>query len=119
MRVNPFYDSWLFLIGEDAFHLGIGPWRYLLVAIYWALAIASVYLAYRNWQPIQPSERRPIWAHGWPARLLGPCGSRVACGSSPFLRTVLSIGWSRKASMPHGASTRTLSHLCFCLDLLL
>jgi hypothetical protein len=22
MRVNPFYDSWLFLIGEDAFHLG-------------------------------------------------------------------------------------------------
>ena len=41
MRVNPFYDSWLFLIGEDAFHLGIGPWRYLLVAIYWALAIAS------------------------------------------------------------------------------
>jgi hypothetical protein len=28
MRTNPFYDSWLFLIGEDAFHLGIGPWRY-------------------------------------------------------------------------------------------
>ena len=50
MRVNPFYDSWLFLIGEDSFHLGIGPWRYLLVAIFWALVIASFYLAYRNWQ---------------------------------------------------------------------
>jgi uncharacterized membrane protein YphA (DoxX/SURF4 family) len=50
MRVNPFYDTWLFLIGEDSFHLGIGPWRYLLVAIFWALVIASVYLAYRNWK---------------------------------------------------------------------
>jgi hypothetical protein len=50
MRVNPFYDTWLFLIGEDNFHLGIGSWRYLLVAIFWALVILSIYLAYRNWQ---------------------------------------------------------------------
>ena len=38
MRVNPFYDSWLFLIGETDSHLGIGAWRYLMVAIFWALA---------------------------------------------------------------------------------
>ena len=64
MRVNPFYDFWLFLIGEDAFHLGIGPWRYLLVAIYWALAIASVYLAYRNWQA-DPAQRTKAHLGTW------------------------------------------------------
>jgi uncharacterized membrane protein YphA (DoxX/SURF4 family) len=69
MRVNPFYDSWLFLIGEDAFHLGIGPWRYLLVAIYWALAIASVYLAYRNWQA-DPAQRTKAHLGTWLARAL-------------------------------------------------
>jgi len=31
MRVNPFYDSWLFLIGETGSHLGISAWRYLVV----------------------------------------------------------------------------------------
>ena len=69
MRVNPFYDSWLFLIGEDAFHLGIGPWRYLLVAIYWALAIASIYLAYRNWQA-DPAQRTKAHLGTWLARAL-------------------------------------------------
>jgi hypothetical protein len=69
MRVNPFYDSWLFLIGEDAFHLGIGPWRYLLVALYWALAIASVYLAYRNWQA-DPAQRTKAHLGTWLARAL-------------------------------------------------
>ena len=32
MRVNPFYDSWLFLIGRTGPHLGVGEWRYLLVS---------------------------------------------------------------------------------------
>jgi len=67
MRINPFYDSWLFLIGEDQYHLGIGPWRYLLVAIYWALAIASIYLAYRNWQ-VDPAQRTQAHFGTWLAR---------------------------------------------------
>ena len=35
MRVNPFYDSLPFLIGETDPHLGVGPWRYLLVFLFW------------------------------------------------------------------------------------
>jgi len=35
MRVNPFYDSLPFLIGETDPLLGVGPWRYLLVLLFW------------------------------------------------------------------------------------
>jgi len=50
MRTNPFNDVWLFLIGETGPQLGVGAWRYLLVALYWGLVIASVFIAHRNWQ---------------------------------------------------------------------
>ena len=56
MRVNPFYNSWLFLTGETDSHLGVGGWRYLLVAIFWGLIVASIYIAYRNWQA-DPKQR--------------------------------------------------------------
>jgi uncharacterized membrane protein YphA (DoxX/SURF4 family) len=75
MRVNPFYDSWLFLIGEDAFHLGIGPWRYLLVFLFWSLIVASVVIAYRNWQA-DPAQRT--------LRDLGTWAARVAIGAMWF-----------------------------------
>ncbi len=67
MRVNPFYDSWLFLIGETGPHLGIGVWRYLMVAIFWALFIASIFLAYRNWQG-DPAQRTKVHLGTWLAR---------------------------------------------------
>ncbi len=67
MRVNPFYDSWLFLIGQSEFHLAIGPWRYLLVAIFWALVISSIYLAYRNWQA-DPAQRTQVHFGTWLSR---------------------------------------------------
>ena len=49
MRTNPFYDAWLFLIGQTEDHQksGIG---YLLTALFLGLLIASVLLAYRNWR---------------------------------------------------------------------
>jgi len=75
MRINPFYDSWLFLIGEDAFHLGIGPWRYLLVFLFWSLIVASVVIAYRNWQADR-SQRT--------LRDLGTWAARVAIGAMWF-----------------------------------
>ena len=68
MRVNPFYNSWLFLIGETDPHLGIGAWRYLMVAIFWALAIASIFLAYRNWQA-DPAQRTQVHFGTWLARV--------------------------------------------------
>jgi hypothetical protein len=68
MRVNPFYDSWLFLIGETGSHLGIGGWRYLLVAYFWGLVFASIYIAYRNWQA-DPAQRTLTHVGTWAARV--------------------------------------------------
>ena len=68
MRVNPFYDSWLFLIGETGSHLGVGAWRYLLVLLFWALVIASIFIAYRNWQA-DPAQRTQVHLGTWAARV--------------------------------------------------
>jgi uncharacterized membrane protein YphA (DoxX/SURF4 family) len=67
MRVNPFYDSWLFLTGETGPHLGVGAWRYLLVLLFWALAIASLIIAYRNWKA-DPAQRTQVHLGTWVAR---------------------------------------------------
>jgi uncharacterized membrane protein YphA (DoxX/SURF4 family) len=68
MRTNPFYDSWLFLVGETGSHLGVGVWRYLLVALYWSLLIASIIIAYRNWQA-DPAQRTQVHLGTWLARV--------------------------------------------------
>ena len=63
MRTNPFYDSWLFLIGDSNDHKGSGV-RYLLVLLFLALLIASALIARRNWQqdPAQRTrEHLSIW----------------------------------------------------------
>jgi uncharacterized membrane protein YphA (DoxX/SURF4 family) len=75
MRVNPFYDSWLFLIGETGPHLGTGAWRYLLVLLFWLLVAASIYIAHRNWQG-DPAQRT--------VRDLGTWAARVAIGAMWF-----------------------------------
>src|SRR5579864_5063108 len=67
MRINPFYDVWLFLIGETGPQLGIGGWRYLTVAYFWLLVIASIYLARRNWKD-DPGQRTEIHLGTWLAR---------------------------------------------------
>ncbi len=68
MHVNPFYDAGLFLIGDTDTYLAIGPWRYLLLAIFWALAVASVAIAYRNWQA-DPTQRTLVHFGDWLARV--------------------------------------------------
>ena len=68
MRVNPFYDSWLFLAGETDSHMGIGPWRYLMVLLYWGLILASLYLVYRNWRA-DPAQRSKTHLGTWAARV--------------------------------------------------
>lgn len=49
MRTNPFYDSWLFLIGQTPDHEALGSARYLLVALYAAALIGGVAVAARSW----------------------------------------------------------------------
>lgn len=75
MRVNPFYDSWLFLTGETGSHLGIGAWRFLLVALYWGLMLSSIAIAYRNWQA---DSRQRTQTH------LGTWAARAAIGTMWF-----------------------------------
>ena len=49
MRTNPFYDAWLFLIGDTGDHQRSGV-PHLLVVIFLAALLASVLIAWRNWQ---------------------------------------------------------------------
>lgn len=59
MRTNPFYDSWLFLIGQTPDHDALGSAKYLLVGLYAASLIGSVAIAALVWSrnPAQRSAR--------------------------------------------------------------
>ncbi len=64
MRTNPFYDSWLFLIGQTPDHDALGSAKYLLVALYAALLIGGIAIAARVWSrdPAQRNGRTlAIW----------------------------------------------------------
>lgn len=63
MRTNPFYDTWLFLIGNTPDHAGSGA-RYLLVALFYALAIGGLVIARRNWVA-DPLQRTNVHLANW------------------------------------------------------
>jgi len=69
MRTTPINDIWLFLVGGTDSQLGVGAWRYLLVALYWGLVIASFVLAYRNWQA-DPAQRTLAHVGTWLSRIV-------------------------------------------------
>ena len=71
MRTNPFYDSWLFLIGDTNDHKGSGV-QYLLVLLFLALLSASVLIARRNWQR-DPAQRTPEHVSTWFMRVMIGC----------------------------------------------
>lgn len=48
MRVNPFEDSWLFLIGAQPDQMSLGAWRWLFVLLFTSLLVANVALAVHN-----------------------------------------------------------------------
>jgi hypothetical protein len=68
MRTNPFYDAWLFLIGATGDHEGSGV-RWLLVALFLALLIASAWIAFRSWQQ-DPAQRTGAHLATWFMRLM-------------------------------------------------
>jgi uncharacterized membrane protein YphA (DoxX/SURF4 family) len=47
---TPFSDFWDFLIGNTNDHSALGAWKYLSVALFLALIIASVAIAVKNWR---------------------------------------------------------------------
>jgi hypothetical protein len=66
---NPLSDLWDFVIGNTDDHNALGFWKYLFVALFLALIVASIFIAIRNWQE-DPSQRR--WSHlaTWFVRVL-------------------------------------------------
>jgi uncharacterized membrane protein YphA (DoxX/SURF4 family) len=55
---NPFSDAWNFLIGNTDDHNALGNWKYLLIALFWALIIGCIAIAVRNWRD-DPLQRTP------------------------------------------------------------
>ena len=55
MKVNPFYDAWLFLSGNTDEHRASGV-GWLLVALFLALVAASIWIAIVNWRQ-DPAQR--------------------------------------------------------------
>jgi hypothetical protein len=56
MRTNPFYDSWLFLIGSTDDHHKLGALGYVFVVLFLALLVATLWIAATNWRQ-DPSQR--------------------------------------------------------------
>ncbi len=56
MRTNPFYDSWLFVIGATDDHQKLGAFKFVFVALFIALLLASAWIVWRNWRD-DPAQR--------------------------------------------------------------
>jgi uncharacterized membrane protein YphA (DoxX/SURF4 family) len=50
MPRNPFSDVWQFLTATTGDYLRLGNWRYLILALFWALLLASIAVAFQNWR---------------------------------------------------------------------
>ena len=56
MKTNPFYDTWLFVIGSTDDHQKLGAFKWLFVVLFLALMIASAWIAWTNWRE-DPAQR--------------------------------------------------------------
>ena len=75
MPHNPVNDIWQFLTANTVDYLAIGSWRFLLLALFWVLLIASIAIAIRNWRE-DPAQRS--------GRVLGMAFVRVLIGCMWF-----------------------------------
>jgi hypothetical protein len=68
VRINPFYDAWVFILGRTSEHegSGVGP---LLTLLFIVLVAGSLWAAYRNWVQ-DPSQRTFEHAATWFMRLM-------------------------------------------------
>jgi uncharacterized membrane protein YphA (DoxX/SURF4 family) len=66
---NPFSDFWQFVIGNTEDHNALGGWKYVFVALFLALIVASIMIAVRNWRE-DPSQRTGSHLATWFVRVL-------------------------------------------------
>jgi uncharacterized membrane protein YphA (DoxX/SURF4 family) len=69
---NPFTDAWQFLTATTGDYANLGLARYLVLALFWALLIASIVIAVRNWQE-DPEQRTGRHVGTWLVRVLIGC----------------------------------------------
>jgi uncharacterized membrane protein YphA (DoxX/SURF4 family) len=72
MPANPFTDVWHFLTATTNDYLKQGNWRFLILALFWVLLLASVAIAVRNWRE-DPTQRTGRHLGIWVARVLIGC----------------------------------------------
>jgi hypothetical protein len=72
MPSNPITDVWHFLTATTSDYLHQANWRYLILALFWALLLASFAIALQNWR--EDSEQRSGRHLGsWLVRILIGC----------------------------------------------
>ncbi|CAA9319127.1 MAG: hypothetical protein AVDCRST_MAG90-931 [uncultured Microvirga sp.] len=69
MPSNPFVDAWAFLIGNTKDYNNLGVWKYGFVLLFFALIVASVVIAVRNWRE-NPAQRTGTHLATWVIRVL-------------------------------------------------
>ena len=72
MPKNPITDVWQFLTATTSDYLALGGWRFLILALFWVLMIASIVIAFRNWQE-DPGQRTGRHIGIWIVRVLIGC----------------------------------------------
>jgi uncharacterized membrane protein YphA (DoxX/SURF4 family) len=72
MPTNPFTDAWQFLTAATNDYLHQGNWRYLTLALFWALLIAGIAVAVQNWRE-DPTQRTGRHLGMWLVRMLIGC----------------------------------------------
>jgi len=72
MPKNPFTDIWQFLTATTSDYMALGGWRFLILALFWALVIASAIIAAKNWRE-DPEQRSGRHVATWVLRVLIGC----------------------------------------------
>lgn len=72
MPKNPLTDAWQFLTATTSDYMALGGWRYLILALFWVLIIASAVIAARNWNE-DPDQRSGRHLATWVLRVLIGC----------------------------------------------
>jgi hypothetical protein len=72
MLKNPVTDVWQFLTAATSDYLKLGNWRYLILALFWALLVASIVIALQNWRE-DPEQRTGKHLGTWFVRVLIGC----------------------------------------------
>ena len=72
MSKNPISDVWQFLTATTSDYLQLGNWRYLILALFWALLVVSIAIAWQNWRE-DPEQRTGKHLGTWVVRVLIGC----------------------------------------------